>query len=162
MTVASAEMAAKRSTNPWMAALYGGVFTAVIAAAYFMLLGTNTPILWGLALILIGAGPVLGYQAAAGKLGKEWGAIVGGILGGILPIVGELIFWPLFVWIFARQHSLGRLYLGSILGIILGVIVFLLFGFLMGQNPEAWFGPAWAFGAAMWGATAAAFMTGSE
>lgn len=162
MTVATAEMAAKRSTNPWMASLYGGIFTAVIAAAYFMLLQTNMPVLWILALILIGAGPVLGYQAAAGKLGKEWGAIAGGILGGILPILGELLFWPLFVWIFNRRFSLGRLYLGSVLGVILGVVVFLLIGFLMGQNPEAWFGPAWAIGAGVWGGAAAAFMTGSE
>ena len=58
MTVATAEMATKRPANPWMASLYGGIFTAVIAAAYFLLLQTNMPILWGLALILIGAGPV--------------------------------------------------------------------------------------------------------
>lgn len=162
MAQATAEMAAKRPTNPWMASLYGGIITAVIAAAYFMLLGTNMPLLWGLALILTGAGPVLGYQAAAGKLGKEWGAIVGGILGGILPLLGQLLLWPLLVWLFARRLSLGRLYLGSILGVILGVIVFFAIGFMMGQNPELWFGPAWAIAAAMWGGSAAAFMTGRE
>ena len=162
MTVATAEMATKRPANPWMASLYGGIFTAVIAAAYFLLLQTNMPILWGLALVLIGAGPVLGYQAAAGKLGSEWGAIIGGILGGILPLLGQLLLWPLLVWLFCRRLSVGRLYLGSFLGIILGVIVFLLIGFLMGQNPEAWFGPAWVISVAVWGGTVAAFMTGRE
>ena len=162
MTVATAEMATKRPANPWMASLYGGIFTAVIAAAYFLLLDTNMPVLGFLALVLTGAGPVLGYQAAAGKLGKEWGAIIGGILGGLVPFIGQLVFWPLFVWLFARRLSLGRLYLGSILGIILGVAVFLAIGFLMGQNPEAWFGPAWVIAVAMWGGTVAAFMTGRE
>jgi hypothetical protein len=162
MAIATAETAAKRPTNPWMASLYGGVITAVIAAAYFMLLQTNMPILWGLALILIGAGPVLGYQLAAGKFGSEWGAIIGGILGGLLPLLGQLLLWPLLVWLFCRRLSVGRLYLGSILGVILGAIVFFLIGFLMGQNPEAWFGPAWAIAVAMWGGTAAAFMTGRE
>lgn len=162
MAQATAAMAEKRTTNPWMASIYGGIFTAVIAVAFSLLLPTNQPLLWGLALILIGAGPVLGYQAAAGKLGSEWGAIIGGILGGIIPILGELLLWPLLVWLFARRLSLGRLYLGSILGIILGVVVFFLIGFLMGQNPYAWVGIAWAIAAGMWGGTAAAFMTGRE
>ena len=122
----------------------------------------NQPILWGLALLLIGVGPVLGYQLAAGKLGSDWKAIIGGILGSIIPIVGQLLLWPLFVWLFNRSFSLGRLYLGSIIGIILGAAVFFLVATLMGEDPYTWVGLAWALAASMWGGSTAAFMTGGK
>jgi hypothetical protein len=149
------------AVNPWMAAVYGGVITAIIAIAFHFLLPMNQPILYGLALLLIGAGPVLGYQLAAGKLGTEWGTIIGGILGSIIPIVGQLLLWPLFVWLFNRRLSLGRLYLGSLIGMILGFAVFFLVATIMGQDPYTWVGLAWTLGASMWGGSAAAFMTGS-
>jgi hypothetical protein len=149
------------AVNPWMASVYGGVITAIIAIAFHFLLPMNQPILWGLALLLIGVGPVLGYQLAAGKLGSDWKAIVGGILGSIIPIVGQLLLWPLFVWLFDRRFSLGRLYLGSIIGIILGLAVFFLVATMMGQDPYTWVGLAWTLAASMWGGAAAAFMTGS-
>jgi hypothetical protein len=149
------------AVNPWMASVYGGVITAIIAIAFHFLLPMNQPILWGLALLLIGVGPVLGYQLAAGKLGSDWKAIVGGILGSIIPIVGQLLLWPLFVWLFDRRFSLGRLYLGSIIGIVLGLAVFFLVATMMGQDPYTWVGLAWTLAASMWGGAAAAFMTGS-
>jgi hypothetical protein len=157
-------MAAVQPTavNPWMAAVYGGVITAIIAIAVHFLLPMNQPILWGLALLLIGVGPVLGYQLAASKLGSDWKAIVGGILGSIIPIVGQLLLWPLFVWLFDRRFSLGRLYLGSIIGIVLGLAVFLLIGTLMGDDPYTWVGLAWTLAASMWGGSTAAFMTGGD
>jgi hypothetical protein len=148
--------------NPWMASIYGGVITAIIAIAFHFLLPMNQPILWGLALLLIGVGPVLGYQLAAGKLGSDWKAIIGGILGSIIPILGQLLLWPLFVWLFNRSFSLGRLYLGSIVGMVLGVAVFFLIATLMGQDPYTWVGLAWTLAASMWGGATAAFMTGSE
>ena len=154
----TAVAAAKPQTNPWMASLWGGGISALIAAAFGWLLGTNMPILWGLALILIGVGPVLGYQLAAGKLGRDWKSIIGGFLGGIIPLAGWLILWPLFVWLFNRKFPLGRLYLGSLVGIILGFIVWWAIAMMMGQNPEVWFGLAWALAASAWGGSAAAFM----
>ncbi len=39
------------------------------------------------------------------------------------------------MWLFNRSFSLGRLYLGSIIGIVLGVAVFFLVATLMGQDP---------------------------
>lgn len=83
-TMRAAPPVAVNSTSPWKASIYGGVVTAVIAIAFHFLLPTNQPILYGLALLLLGVGPVLGYQSAAGKLGSDWGAIVGGILGWIV------------------------------------------------------------------------------
>jgi hypothetical protein len=148
--------------NPWMASIYGGVITAIIAIAFHFLLPMNQPILWGLALLLIGVGPVLGYQLAAGNLGSDWKTIIGGILGSIVPILGQLLLWPLFVWLFNRSFSLGRLYLGSIIGMVLGIAVFFLIATLMGQDPYTWVGLAWTLAASMWGGATAAFMTGGE
>ena len=146
--------------SPWKASVYGGVVTAVIAVAFHFLLPMNQPILYGLALLLLGVGPVLGYQLAAGKLGSDWGSIVGGILGSIVPIISQLLLWPLFVWLFNRRFSLGRLYLGSLIGIVLAFVVFFAIGFLMGQDPYTWLGLAWTLAASVWGGSAAAGMTG--
>ena len=160
-TMRAAPPVAVNSTSPWKASIYGGVVTAVIAIAFHFLLPTNQPILYGLALLLLGVGPVLGYQLAAGKLGSDWGAIVGGILGSIVPVLSQLLLWPLFVWLFNRRYSLGRLYLGSLIGIILAFVVFFAVAFLMGQNPYAWLGLAWTLAASAWGGSTAAGMTGS-
>ena len=161
-TITTAQPVAVRRVNPWMASLYGGLVTAVIAVIFSLLLPTNQPILYSLALLLLGIGPVLGYQVAAGKLGSEWGTIIGGILGSIIPIVSQLLLWPLFVWLFNRRLPLGRMYLGSLIGIILAFVVFFGIGFLMGQDPYAWTGLAWALAASAWGGSAAAGMTGGE
>lgn len=156
-TVATAQPAA---VNPWMASVYGGIITAVIAIAFHFLLPMNMPILWGLALLLLGVGPVLGYQLAAGKLGSDWKAIVGGILGSIIPILGQLLLWPLFVWLFNRSFSLGKLYLGSIIGMVLAFAVALVVASMMGQDPYQWTGLAWTLAASFWGGAAAAGMAG--
>jgi hypothetical protein len=163
MTTQSKTMAAPApaSVSPWMASVYGGVITAVIAVAFSFLLPMSIPVLWILALLLIGVGPVLGYQLAAGKLGSDWKAIIGGILGSIIPIIGQLILWPLFVWLLSRKFSFGRLFLGSLLGLVLGIAAFFGIGLLMGQDPS-WVGPAWVIGASLWGGSAAAFMTNNK
>lgn len=147
--------------SPWMASVYGGVITAIIAIAFSFLLPMSIPVLWILALLLIGVGPVLGYQLAAGKFGSDWKAVIGGILGSIIPIFGQFILWPLFVWLLSRRFSFGRLFLGSLIGLVLGIGAFFAIGFMMGQDPS-WVGPAWAIGAGLWGGSAAAFMTGNE
>jgi len=149
------------TVSPWMASVYGGIITAIIAIAFSFLLPMSIPVLWILALLLIGVGPVLGYQLAAGKFGSDWKAVIGGILGSIIPIIGQLILWPLFVWLLSRKFSFGRLFLGSLLGLVLGIGFFLGYGFMLGQDPS-WVGPAWAIAAGLWGGSAAAFMTGNE
>lgn len=149
---------ARPSTNPWMASLYGGVASGLIAAASGLLLGTNMPVLYILAFILIGAGPVIGYQLAAGKLGQDWKTLIGGIIGFILPVLSQVILWPLLVWAFNRSFAFGKLWLGSLIGFILGVIGFFIIGLMIGQDP-AWVGFGWAMLWALWGGTVAAFMT---
>lgn len=161
-TMSAPPPAVSTKTSPWKAALWGGVITAVIAAGFSLLLPTNLPILWIPAFLLLGAGPVLGYQVAAGQLGSDWKAIIGGILGGILPVAGHLILWPLFVWLFSRKHSFGRMFFGSLLGLVLAAAAFVAVGSFMGQDPYLWVGPAWAIAASMWGGAAAAGMPPRE
>jgi hypothetical protein len=64
-TMSTSSAGARPAASPLMASLYGGVATGLIGAAFMMLLSAKLPILYGLAFILIGAGPVLGYQLAA-------------------------------------------------------------------------------------------------
>lgn len=145
------------AASPLKAALYGGIATGLIGAAFMMLLSAKLPILYGLAFVLIGAGPVLGYQLAAGKLGQDWKTLIGGIIGFILPLLSPIIIWPLLVWAFNRSFGLGRIWLGSLLGFILGVAGFFLLGLMIGQDP-AWVSFGWAILWALWGGTSAAFM----
>ncbi len=163
MTSSSAAMtAAKPKTSPWMASLYGGLFTGIIFAVFTLLLQTSMPVLWGLCFLLVGAGPVLGYQLAAGRLGSDWRTIIGGIVGNIIPGLGWVIVWPLFVWLFhTKANSFLRLWLGSLIGAILGLVVFFAIGLLMGQDP-IWFGPGMSVLWGIWGGAAAAFQTGRE
>ncbi|HQY92310.1 MAG: hypothetical protein WAU00_13690 [Caldilinea sp.] len=158
--LSTANAGARPGTSPWMASLYGGIASALIAAASGLLLGTNMPVLYILAFLLIGAGPVLGYQLAAGKLGQDWKTLLGGIIGFILPILSPLILWPLLVWAFNRSFGLGKLWLGSLLGFILGVAGFFALGLMIGQDP-AWVGMGWAVLWSLWGGAAAAFMASS-
>ena len=139
-----------------LSAIYAGVFTAIIAYATGLLFQAEQPVLYILAFLLIGAGPVLGYQLAAGRLGSDWKALVGGILGFILLILG-FILWPILVGALDKTQSIGKLLVGSIIGIILGAVVFLIMASAMGQNP-GWIGPGFALLWAVWGGTCGAVM----
>lgn len=151
---------ARPSTSPLMSSLYGGIATGLIAAASGMLLSTNIPALYLIAFLLIGVGPVLGYQIAAGKLGQDWKSLIGGLIGFILPIISQIILWPLLVWVFNRGFGFGQLWLGSLLGFILGIVGFFGIGLMIGQDP-AWVGFGWAMLWALWGGMSAAFMASS-
>jgi hypothetical protein len=157
LTTAVSASSARPATSPLMASLYGGVASGLIAAASGFLLGTNLPVLYIAAFLLIGIGPVIGYQLAAGKLGQDWASLVGGFLGFILPVISQIILWPLLVWAFNRSYAFSKLWLGSLLGFILGIAGFFVIGLMIGQDP-AWVGFGWAMLWALWGGTIAAFM----
>ncbi len=157
LTSAISASSARPATSPWMASLYGGVASGLIAAASGFLLSTNMPVLYILAFLLIGVGPVIGYQIAAGKLGQDWASLIGGFLGFILPVISQIILWPLLVWAFNRSFAFSKLWLGSLLGFILGVAGFFAIGLMIGQDP-AWVGFGWAMLWALWGGTVAAYM----
>ena len=121
MTTTTATVASERR-NVWMAAGYAGLITALLAVVFSLLFQAEQLILYVIALLLIGAGPVLGYQLSRGKIFGDWMAIVGGIVGFILLFIG----WPILVGALSKEQSIGKLFLGSLLGFVLGVAVFLL------------------------------------
>jgi hypothetical protein len=160
--------------SPWTPSLYAGLFTAVIALIYVLVLGMAiVPAIVGL---LIGAAPILGYQYSRGVLGSDWKPVIGGILGFILFAAGfflpealgwvtlvlgllSMIIWPIVVGAMMAEQSIGRLLLASLLGFVLGFAVAFVVGLLMGQNPYAWVGLAGVLFFAFWGGTVGAAMT---
>jgi hypothetical protein len=150
-------MTATRPTgSPVMASLYAGVATAVVAIATALLFQAEIPVLYILAFLLIGVAPVVGYQLATGQLGSDWKPLIGGLIGFILLILGWIL-WPILVGAMTRGQSVGKLFLGSLVGIILGIVVFLIVASVMGQNPS-WISTGFTLLWAVWGGTVGAAM----
>ncbi len=160
MAVATTQSPAKPAVSPWLASLYAGVFTAVFATAFSLLLQAEMPILYALAFLLIGAGPVLGWQMATHKLGSDWKSLLGGVLG-FIPFLLGFILLPVLVGALTKSQSIGKLFLGSLIGIVLGVVVFFVLATIMGQNPS-WVGLGWVMLWAVWGGSCGAAMTAWE
>ena len=156
MTVATAQPGSKPTVSPWKGSLYAGVFTAIVAIAFVLLLQAEIPWLYIPAFVLIGVGPVLGYQMATGKLFSDWKSIIGGLLSFILFIAGWLL-WPILVGALTKSQSIGKLLLGSFIGIVLGVAVFFILATVIGQNPN-WIGLGWVMLWAVWGGSCGAAM----
>lgn len=159
-TMTAAQPASRPATNPWAAALYAGIFTAIAGIAFSLLFQAESPILYVLAFLLTGVGPVLGYQMAAGRLGSDWKSIIGGLLGFVLLVLGWIL-WPILVGALTKGQSIGKLFLWSVIGFVLGVAVLLLIGTVMGQNP-GWVAFGWTVGWAVWGGTVGAAMASAD
>lgn len=181
MTLLSTLTASRSNANLWLAAVYAGVITGIIALAMILLI--NVPVLWVVAGLLIGAGPVLGYDLARGQLGASWKPVIGGIIGTILFVLGlvplfvpiaaiavpilvvvagllSVILWPIVVGAMSPNQSIGRLLLGSLLGLVIGLVVVLaVVAPIMGQNPS-WIGTGMVVFWAVWGGTCGAIMAG--
>lgn len=157
MTAMKEMPASRPAVSPWTASLYAGIFTAIAATAFSLLFSAGILVLWVLAFLLIGVGPVLGYQMAAGKLGSDWKSIIGGLLGQILLFIG----WPILVGALTKGQSIGKLLLWSIIGFILGVVVWLIIATIMGQT-TTWVGFASVVGWAVWGGAVGAAMASSD
>ena len=138
---------AQPSGNPILASLYAGV--------YF--LQNDNLVLFGVALLLTGIGPVLGYAFASGRIGASIPGLIGGIIGSIIPVV-SILLWPILVGAFTRTQSIGKLLVGSIIGALLGGAVFFLMAQSMGQDPS-WFGAGVILTFAVWGGACGAIMT---
>ena len=147
--------------NPLVASLAAGVLTAILATLVAVGVGQKSPVLYIIAWFLVGAGPVIGYAITNRDSGSSIGAIIGGIISGILFVLGWLL-WPILVGALHPRQSIGRLFLGSLLGIVLGVIVWFLVAFALGQDPTAWFGLAYVLLSAVWGGTVGAFLGSSR
>ncbi|MEX1019210.1 MAG: hypothetical protein WDZ49_06095 [Litorilinea sp.] len=148
--------ATRTAPNMWLTSIYSGVITAIAGLAFVLLFKAEMPVLYIPAFLLLGAGPVLGYGFATGRLGSDWKSLIGGILGFLLLILGPIL-WAILVGALDKTQNVGRLLLGSVIGLILGIVVFLSLGSLMGQDP-AWFGFGFIMGWAVWGGTAGATM----
>ncbi len=183
MILLSTMSATRSNTNRWLAAVYAGIISGVAALA--MVLLVNVPVLWVLAGLLIGVGPVLGYDLARGQVGADRKPIIAGILGmiffvlGLVPLIVpeaalavpilvvvagllSVILWPIVVGAMSSEHSIGRLFLGSILGLIIGLAVVLwVVAPIMGQNP-GWISTGVVIFWVLWGAACGAFMGGGE
>lgn len=149
--------AARPSGNPMLASLYAGVLTALIAYAAIYFLQSDQLILFAVALLLTGIGPVLGYAFASGRIGASIPGLLGGIIGSIIPVV-SILLWPILVGAFTRTQSVGKLLVGSIIGAILGGVVFFGMATVMGQDPS-WFGAGVILAFAVWGGACGAIMT---
>lgn len=148
--------ASRPETNLWVAAVYAGVATAVAAVATALLFQAEIIALWPIAFLLIGAGPVIGVGLATGTLGSDWKPVIGGLLGFILLILGFLL-WPILVGLMSKRHSVGKLFIASLIGIVLGVVVFLIAATVMGQDP-AWVGLGFTLLWSVWGGSVGAAM----
>ncbi len=149
-------MSAQRSGNPWLASVYAGILTAVIAYAASYFLQSDQLVPFVVALLLTGAGPVLGYAFATGRIGGSIGGMIGGIIGAI-PLVG-IILWPILVGALTRSQSVGKLFLGNIIALIIGFAVFFAMASTMGQDPS-WFSAGFILLFAVWAGACGAIMT---
>ena len=145
------------TTNPWLASIYAGVVTAIVAAIFVLLFQAEIPVLYGIALLLIGIGPVLGYQLASGTLSADWKALIGGFIGGI-PVL-EIILWPILVGAISRTQSIGKLFLANLIALVLGALVFLVLTKVLPSQDPSWLGAGFTIATAVWGGACGAMMT---
>ena len=172
--------------NLWMSALYSGAITAVFTVLFVIFFRMENLVLYVIALLLIGAGPVLGYALSRGRLGSSVGAIVGGIIGGLLlallmvggillpmlssasgfvgillgivVVIVSVLLWSILVGALDKTQSIGKLLLGSLIGALLGVGVFLLIANAMGDDPS-WLGTGIIALMSVWGGSVGAAMS---
>lgn len=153
MVSLTAVTATTTEKSPWRAMAFAAVFSAIVALATALLFQAAIPVLYIIAFLLIGAAPVLGYDLAQGRLGRDWKPLIGGILGFLLTF----ILWPILVGALSKEQSIWRLLLFSVVGFLLGVIGFLILGSIVGQDP-AWVQWGWVVLWAIWGGACGAAM----
>lgn len=147
---------ATRPGNPWLAAIYAAILTAIVAYAASYFLQIDQPILFAVALLLTGLCPVLGYALTTGRVGVSILGAIGGIIGAI-PVV-SIVLWPILVGALTRTQSIGKLFLGSLIGVIVGLALFFALASTIGQDPS-WFTLGFIAGLAVWAAISAGAMT---
>ena len=169
----AAMSASKSGGNLWIASLAAAIVTAVVAAA--MVFTVGMPVVPALLGLLIGAAPILGYDLARGGFGSNWKPVIAGIIGNILfvaaiflpaesfgiivAVVGllsTLIIWPIVVGAMSPSHSIGKLWIASLLGLIIGLAVV---SAVWGQDPDSWLKTAGILFFACWGGTVGAALS---
>ena len=177
MTILTATSVAQTNDDRWKAAMYAALAAAVVSLLMVLLKGV--PVLGALLGIVIGAAPIVGYDFARGALGENWRPVIAGLIGNVLFVVGIVlpgvftedigfvvvglivsiltaIIWPIVVGAMSPNHSIGKLLLASIIGLILGLIVYVV---AAGQDPTSWPGIAAVLFWAVWGGTVGAALS---
>lgn len=163
----------KSGGNFWISSLAAAIVTAVVAAV--MVFTVGMPVVPALLGLLIGAAPILGYDLARGSFGSNWKPVIGGIIGSIVfvaaiflpaPVFGivvvvaglisTLLIWPIVVGIMSPSHSIGKLWIASLLGLVIGLLVVSL---VWGQDPDSWLPTAGILFFACWGGTVGAALS---
>lgn len=169
----TAMSATKSGGNLWIASLAAAIVTAVVAAV--MIYTASMPVVPALLGLLIGAAPILGYDLARGGFGSNWKPVIAGIIGNILFVIAiflpaetfgivvavagllsTLIIWPIVVGAMSPSHSIGKLWIASILGLIIGLAVV---SAVAGQDPNTWPTTAGVLFFACWGGTVGAALS---
>ena len=177
MTILTATSVAQTNDDHRKAAMYAALAAAVVSLLMVLLKGV--PVLGALLGIVIGAAPIVGYDFARGALGENWRPVIAGLIGNVLFVVGIVlpgvftedigfvfvglivsiltaIIWPIVVGAMSPNHSIGKLLLASIIGLILGLIVYFV---VAGQDPTSWPGIAAVLFWAVWGGTVGAALS---
>jgi hypothetical protein len=147
-----ATTATRSSANPWLASVYAVVISAIFAVLTTFLF-PNVLVGYILCFLLIGVGPVIGYQLATGQ-GLDWKSILAAIIGSI-PII---VLYPILVGPLSKGQSFGKLFLAQLIAVILGWVVFLLIESAIGQDP-AYFPLAFTLYSAVWAGALGGMMT---
>jgi len=140
-----------------------------------MVFTTGIPVVPALFGLLIGAAPIVGYDLTRGALGSNWRPVIAGVIGNILFVIAiflpaesfgivaaavallsTLILWPIVVGAMSSSHSIGKLWIASILGLIIGLLVVSL---VAGQDPNSWLKTAGILFFAFWGGTVGAALS---
>lgn len=143
------------TANPLLASLYAGAITALLGALFAFAISTEQPVIYIIAFLLIGIGPIVGYVLASRNTTSIVGSLIGGFIGFIPGI--SILLWPILVGAFNKTQSIGRLILGSLIGTVLGIAAFLIAGTVAGQDP-AWFGTGFTLLCGFWGGSMGAAM----
>lgn len=165
--------ATKSGGNLWIASLAAAIVTAVVAAA--MVYTTGMAVVPALLGLLIGAAPIIGYDLVRGGFGSNWKPVIGGIVGFILfvaaiflpgetfgivaavaGLLSTLLIWPIVVGAMSPSHSIGKLWIASLLGLIIGLAVV---SAVAGQDPNSWLKTAGVLFFACWGGTVGAALS---
>lgn len=177
MTLLTAASVAQTSNERWKASLFAGL--AAAAVALLMVLLKSVPVVPALLGIAIGAAPIVGYDFARGALGKSWRPVIAGLIGNIffvvplffhsvfaedigLVVLGLVlaiitaILWPIVVGAMSANHSIVKLLIASLLGLIVGLIVYFI---AAGQDPTSWPSLATVLFWAFWGGTVGAALS---
>ncbi len=163
----------KSSSNLWISSLAAAIATAVVAAV--MVYTSGMPVVPALLGLLIGAAPIIGHDLARGSFGSNWRPVIAGIIGFILfvaaiflpgeifgilvAVVGllsTLLVWPIVVGAMSPNHSMGKLWIASILGLLIGLVVV---SAVAGQDPSSWLKTAGVLFFACWGGTVGAALS---